>query len=100
MTSNPIKDRGVCPCGHTVTLLEGRIAEAQEEITRLEEVATHIGRERKAVTVLFGTGAACPAGRPPGHPQERFRKAWNYGVIERRALVHAGGEQGLLPGRR
>ena len=31
-----IKDRGLCPCGRTVMLLESRIAEAQEEIGRLE----------------------------------------------------------------
>jgi len=33
-----IRDKGLCPCGRTVALLENRIAEAEEEIRRLRDL--------------------------------------------------------------
>ena len=33
-----IQDRGACPCGHTRTLVERRIAEIDAEMTRLSEL--------------------------------------------------------------
>ncbi|MGI8426460.1 MAG: MerR family transcriptional regulator [Actinomycetota bacterium] len=33
-----IRDKGLCPCGRTVALLESRIGEAGEEIRRLKEL--------------------------------------------------------------
>ncbi len=30
-----IRDRGACPCGHTMSLLRKRVAEVDEELTRL-----------------------------------------------------------------
>ena len=33
-----IQDRGACPCGHTKTLVEGRIAEIDAEMNRLSRL--------------------------------------------------------------
>jgi DNA-binding transcriptional MerR regulator len=33
-----IQDKGACPCGHTKALLERRVAEIEEELTRLSQL--------------------------------------------------------------
>ncbi len=39
-----IQDRGACPCGHTKTLVERRIAEIDAELRRLSEVRGELAR--------------------------------------------------------
>jgi DNA-binding transcriptional MerR regulator len=39
-----IMDAGNCPCGHTADLVEKRLAEVDEEITRLEELRSSLVR--------------------------------------------------------
>lgn len=37
-----ISDRGTCPCGHTIELLNGRIGEIDAEIARLTELRANL----------------------------------------------------------
>ena len=39
-----IQDRGACPCGHTRTLVERRIAEIDAEVKRLSELRAEMAR--------------------------------------------------------
>lgn len=37
-----VRDRGLCPCGHTRTLLEGRVAEIEAQMAELTELRDQI----------------------------------------------------------
>ena len=39
-----IRDRGLCPCGHTTKLLRQRMAEIDQEVARLGEVRAELAR--------------------------------------------------------
>jgi DNA-binding transcriptional MerR regulator len=39
-----IRDRGLCPCGHTAELLRQRMTEIDQEVARLGEVRTELAR--------------------------------------------------------
>ena len=39
-----VADRGQCPCGHTETLLRGRLAEVQAELERLRSLEAELTR--------------------------------------------------------
>ena len=39
-----VADRGQCPCGHTETLLRGRLAEVRAELERLRALEAELGR--------------------------------------------------------
>ncbi|HWD45887.1 MAG TPA: heavy metal-responsive transcriptional regulator [Actinomycetota bacterium] len=39
-----VADQGLCPCGHTETLLRQRLAEVRAELERLRDLETELGR--------------------------------------------------------
>ena len=39
-----VRDKGLCPCGHTQQLLQGRIAEVDSELARLQRVRQELAR--------------------------------------------------------
>ena len=55
-----IRDRGLCPCGHTEDLLRGRVSEIDAEITRLQETKSDL----IAFTQRFNA-IDCPEGVDP-----------------------------------
>jgi DNA-binding transcriptional MerR regulator len=39
-----VRDRGLCPCGHTEAMLRERVREIDEEIVRLRDLKRQLGR--------------------------------------------------------
>ena len=83
-----IRERGLCPCGHTRTLLERRVADLDEQIAALTSLREDIGkllsdpdtgdREWQCSSGLLRIGARPTADRPgqpgPPGPPEQPRK--------------------------
>jgi DNA-binding transcriptional MerR regulator len=62
-----IRDRGLCPCGHTETLLDRRVSEIDAEIEQLEAVK----RDLLAFRTRFAA-IDCPDGVEPWPCAEEF----------------------------
>lgn len=55
-----IRDRGLCPCGHTHALLRKRISEVDEELNRLGALRTELAR---MIEGWSDSGEGCGDGR-------------------------------------
>jgi DNA-binding transcriptional MerR regulator len=54
-----VADQGLCPCGHTETLLRQRLAEVRAELDRLRGIEAELGRLLEP-----RSGPACPEPQP------------------------------------
>ncbi|CAN5128342.1 N/A [soil metagenome] len=58
-----IRDRGACPCGHTATLVRGRVSEVDAEIDRLTRLRVEMIRLADAIPEEAGSGEPWPCER-------------------------------------
>lgn len=66
-----VKDRGLCPCGHTEALLGKRIAEIDREVAELRDVRRELLRLRERLP----SADACPEAADPWPCEQAFLEA-------------------------
>jgi DNA-binding transcriptional MerR regulator len=72
-----IRDRGVCPCGHTESLLDHRVSEIEAEIASLQGIKRDLLAFRRRFAAID-----CPEGVEPWPCAEEFVAAADGGTRE------------------